>query len=217
LDDDNEEEDSEKTPPQAGIPDPELPDAPPRVRTRMMDQPPSRTLNFHEDTTAETLMQIAGEDGENVKHKEILTNPITLEEVADSEAFEARKELLAEAQNLVKVNASILKDKVATVKEFEQARSHQRDTHEPLQKAIDLKAQWETQTKHTQESEKAKDDEAERCYPAPPRNINFDGAAHRKPLATPKDNIQKAAEFLANDVDEVDLEYIRAIVGTSMK
>jgi hypothetical protein len=117
--DEDDEDDSEKTPPQAGIPDPELLDAPPRVRTRMMDQPPSRTLNFHEDTTAETLMQIAGEDGENVKHKEILTNPITPKEVADPEALEARRKgLLAESQHLVKLNASILKDKVATTKEL---------------------------------------------------------------------------------------------------
>jgi hypothetical protein len=51
----------------------------------------------------------------------------------------------------------------------------------------------------------------------PPRNINFDGAAHHKPLATPKDNMKKTAELLANDDDKVDLEYLRAIVGTAMK
>ena len=130
-------------------------------------------------------MDIVGEDGENVKHKEILTNPIIPKEVADPEAFEARrKELLAEAQNLVKVNASILKDKVATVKELDQARAHQRHSHESLQKAIDLKTQWETQIKRTQEEEKKK--MTRRRDTIPPRNINFDGVAHSKPLATQK-------------------------------
>jgi hypothetical protein len=67
-------------------------------------------------------MQIAGENGENVKLKEILTNPINPEVVANLEAFEARrKELLAESQNLVKVNASILKDKADTAKKYEKA------------------------------------------------------------------------------------------------
>ncbi|KAK1691886.1 hypothetical protein QYE76_008583 [Lolium multiflorum] len=193
--------------------DPELPDAPPRVRTRRTDQPPGRSLNFQEDIAAETLMHIAGEDGENVKHKEILTNPITPEEMADPEAFEARrKELLAEAQYLVKVNASILKGKVATIKEYEQARAHQRRTQESLQKAIDLKAQWERQIKRTQEEEKKK--MTRRRDSIPPRNINFDGAT---PVATPKDNMQKTAELLANDDDKIDLEYLRTIVGTAMK
>jgi hypothetical protein len=35
----------------------------------------------------------------------------------------------------------------------------------------------------------------------PPRNINFDSAARHKPLATPKDNMKKAAELLAKDND----------------
>jgi hypothetical protein len=168
LDDENEEEDSEKTPPRVGIPDPELPDVPPRIRTRRTDQPPGRSLNFQENIADETLMHIEGEDRENVKHKEILTNPITGEEVVDPEAFEVRrKELLAEAQNLVKVNASILKDNAATIKEYEQARAHQRHAHESLQKSIDLKAQWETQIKRTAHprGRKAKYDEAERCHP----------------------------------------------------
>jgi hypothetical protein len=100
-----------------------------------MDQPLGRRLNFQEDIEAKMLMQIARENGENVNPKEIITNPITPEEVADLEAFEARrKELLAEAHNLVKVNASILKDKVATIKEYEQARAHQRNRQESLQK-----------------------------------------------------------------------------------
>jgi hypothetical protein len=36
-------------------------------------------------------------------------------------------------------------------------------------------------------------------------------------MATPKDNMEKASELLANDDDKIDLDYLRAIVGTDMK
>jgi hypothetical protein len=48
-------------------------------------------------------------------------------------------------------------------------------------------------------------------------NINFDSATRRKPLATPKDNMEKVAELLANDNDKIDLEYLRIVIGTTMK
>jgi hypothetical protein len=35
-------------------------------------------------------------------------------------------------------------------------------------------------------------------------------------MGTLKDNMEKAAELLANDDDKVDLDYLRAIVGTAM-
>ncbi|KAM0882958.1 hypothetical protein ACQ4PT_031946 [Festuca glaucescens] len=214
--DEDEEEDSGKTPPQAGIPDPVIPDAPPRVRTRRTDQPPGRNLNFAEEIASEAIMRLAGENGENVVHKEILTNPLTLDLVTDPEAFEAkRQELLAEAQNLTRITSSILKDKVATDQEYEQVRMHQRKTEEALRKAEAFKAQLEMQVKRTQEDLKKKS--RRRRDTIPPHNINFDNAAHRKPLATPKDNIKKAVELLANDDDKIDLDYLRAIVDTAMK
>jgi hypothetical protein len=39
-----------------------------------------------------------------------------------------------------------------------------------------------------------------------PRNINFDDATHRRPLATLKDNMEKAAELLDNDDNKVNLD-----------
>jgi hypothetical protein len=35
-------------------------------------------------------------------------------------------------------------------------------------------------------------------------------------MGTLKDNMEKAADLLANDDDKVDLDYLRAIVGTAM-
>ena len=51
----------------------------------------------------------------------------------------------------------------------------------------------------------------------PPRKINFDGASNRKPMAPPKDNMFKAAEILAKGNDNIDLDYLRKIVGTAVK
>ena len=92
---------------------------------------------------------------------------------------------------------------------------HQRKTEEALRKAEAFKAQLETQAKRTQKDLKKK--RTRRRDTIPPRNINFNDVAHRRPLATPKDNMQKAVELLANDDDKIDLDYLRAIVGTAMK
>jgi hypothetical protein len=86
----DEDDNSEKTPPNAAIPGPSEPDAPQRVRAQQRKQPPGRTLDFQEGMTDEALIAIAGKDRENVKQKEILTRPITAEEAADPDALEAR-------------------------------------------------------------------------------------------------------------------------------
>jgi hypothetical protein len=83
-------------------------------------------------------------------HKEILTNPLTPDLAMDPDAFQAkRQELLAEARNLTKLTLEILKDKVATDQEYEQARMHEQNTEETYREAEALKAQLETQVKRT--------------------------------------------------------------------
>jgi hypothetical protein len=68
----------------------------------------------------------------------------------DPDAFQAkRQELLAEARNLTKLTLEILKDKVATDQEYEQARMHEQNTEETYREAEALKAQLETQVKRT--------------------------------------------------------------------
>ena len=49
----------------------------------------------------------------------------------------------------------------------------------------------------------------------PPRNLKFNSTA-KKPLATPKDNMLKAHELLAKG-GVVDLEYLKDIIGTTVK
>jgi hypothetical protein len=48
----DQDDDSEKTPPQAVILDPVQLDSPPRVRARRTDQPPSWSLNFQDGKAA---------------------------------------------------------------------------------------------------------------------------------------------------------------------
>jgi hypothetical protein len=95
------------------------------------------------------------------------------------------------------------------------AQEHERMAEEEYERAAKLAEQWATHTKQTQEE--AKQNKTRRRDAIPHRNINFDSAAHRKPLATPKDNIEKAAELLANDNDKIDLDYLKKIIGTAMK
>jgi tryptophanyl-tRNA synthetase len=103
----------------------------------------------------EELAMIAGKDGENITCKEILTNPITEEEAADSEVVEARrKELLAEAQNVVKVVASVLQDKMETDKMMEAAAENGRRTEEELKRVITLRDRWRKTVDKTREEAK---------------------------------------------------------------
>jgi hypothetical protein len=194
----DEDDDSEKTPPNDTIPGPSYPGAPQRVFYRAMPEPHQGWgLDFGERMSKEELARIAGKDGENITYKEILTKPLIEEDVADPEAFEAkRKELLAEAQKVVKVTASVLQEKMETDQMMEAYAEKERKTEEHLNKAMELRDRWKKSV------EKAKvEAEKFRKEPIHPRNINFDSAAHHQPLATSKDNMQKAAELLAQDND----------------
>jgi hypothetical protein len=116
---------------------------------------------------------------------------------------------------LVKLSSTILKDKVDMAKKYEKARELEQMAEEEYEKAVELVEQWATHMKWTEEE--AKQNKTRWRDAIPPCNINFDGAAHRKTLATPIDNMQKVAKLLANDDDKVDLEYLGEIVGTAMK
>ena len=85
---------SDETPPDAGIPAPQEPPAPPRVGIRPVEQLVARNLDFGgaEETAAEAIMRLAGEEGEKVVYGEILTNPIAPEEAADPVALEAKRQ-----------------------------------------------------------------------------------------------------------------------------
>ena len=72
----------------------------------------------------------------------------------------------------------------------------------------------DTEVKRTQEEKKNK---ARLRNKVPPRNVDFGGTTQKKPMTTPKDNMFKAHELLANRDDKIDLDYLRKIVGTAVK
>jgi uncharacterized protein (UPF0210 family) len=51
----------------------------------------------------------------------------------------------------------------------------------------------------------------------PPRRINFATPVEQQPLATPKDNMKKAAELLKKKDEEIDIDYVRTLVASAMK
>jgi hypothetical protein len=161
---------------------------------------------------SDELMEIAGENGEHVQHPEFLTTPITPDAVADPEALEAtRKELLARSEKIFKVTTSVLQDKVDTQRLIEQARTNERKVKEALMSAIKLPKEWQAKVNETPEEAQRMQREAI-C----PRNINFDSAAHPKPLATPKDNMKMAPELLPKRNEEIDIEHLRTVIATAM-
>ena len=50
-----------------------------------------------------------------------------------------------------------------------------------------------------------------------PREINFATPTNQQPLATPKDNMKKAAEILAKQDEEIDIAHLRTLVASAMK
>jgi predicted ATP-grasp superfamily ATP-dependent carboligase len=72
--------------------------------------------------------------------------------VVDSEALEAtRKQLLASSNNIVKVIASVLQDKMDTERLVKQARDNNRQTKEALLNAKKLAEEWQAKGNQTNE------------------------------------------------------------------
>jgi hypothetical protein len=211
---DDEDEDPEKTPPRAKIPDPPQPEAPPRVCSRQTTEPSQGwSLKFYEGMQSYELMERVGEEGEHVQHPKILSIPITLDVVADPEALEAtRKELVERSKKIVNVTTSVLQDKVDTERLIERAKTNERKVKKALLSAKKLVEAWQAKVNETHEEAQRMRREA-----ISPRNINFDSAARPEPLATPKDNMKMAAELLAKSNEDIDIEHLRTVISTAMK
>jgi hypothetical protein len=75
-----------------------------------------------------------------------------------------------------------------------------------------MRAEWEVKMIYAQA-------EADRIVreAIPPRRIPFNTPAEHRPLETPKDNMQKAAELLKKKDEEVDINYLRTLVTSAMQ
>ncbi|KAK1664636.1 hypothetical protein QYE76_052795 [Lolium multiflorum] len=124
-----------------------------------------------------------------VAQSDILNKPITPEEAADPEALEAKRQEMR--------NSSEKKD---------------REVDESLEKVRQLEKHWEAKVKFVQEEEARIRREA-----ILPRKITFATPTEQQPLATPKDNMKKAAELLKKKDEEIDINYVRKLVASAMQ
>ncbi|KAK1652093.1 hypothetical protein QYE76_069898 [Lolium multiflorum] len=91
---------------------------------------------------------------------------------------------------------------------------HQRELEvdEQLVKVKELQQHWKDKVTELQrEADKIRRDAI------PPRKITFATPTEQQPLATPKDNMKKAAEILKKKTEEIDIEYVRTLVASAMK
>ncbi|KAK1698843.1 hypothetical protein QYE76_015540 [Lolium multiflorum] len=87
---------------------------------------------------------------------------------------------------------------------------HQRELEvdEQLVKVQELQQHWKDKvTELQQEVDQIRRDAI------PPRKITFATPTEQRPLATPKDNMKKAAEILKKKDEEIDIEYVRTSTG----
>ncbi|KAK1680973.1 hypothetical protein QYE76_041821 [Lolium multiflorum] len=124
-----------------------------------------------------------------VAKSDILNKPITPEEAADPEALEAkRQEMLATAQKFAKTAAAMLEERTIAANFVDHFQKKDREVDESLEKVRQLEKHWEAKVKFVQEEEARIRREA-----ILPRKITFATPTEQQPLATPKDNMKKAA------------------------
>jgi hypothetical protein len=106
----------------------------------------------------------------------------------------------------------MLEERVDAEELMEVVGDQERRTTEYLKMARELKDRWTTIVSGAnREAEKIRQ-EAIR-----PRKINFDSPTNHRPLAAPKDNKKKAAELLAKNDEEIDINNLRTLVASAMK
>ena len=88
----------------------------------------------------------------------------------------------------------------------------EREAVESLQKAKQLREQWESMMGDAQ-----KEADRIRREAIGPRKINFATPTNHQPLTTPKDNMKKAAELLAKKDEEIDINHVHTLVASAMK
>jgi hypothetical protein len=148
-----------------------------------------------------------------VAHSDILNKPITPEDAADPEALEAkRQEMLATAKKFATTAAVKLEERKEAAHFVDNFLQRERQVDESLEQVKHLRKHWEDKiTEVQQEADRMKRDVVA------PRKITFATPTEQQPLATPKDNMKKAAEILKKKDEEIDIDYIRTLVASAMK
>ncbi|KAK1686387.1 hypothetical protein QYE76_047235 [Lolium multiflorum] len=159
----------------------------------------------------EELVEQAGMDA--IGHSAILNKPITPEEAADPEALEAkRQEMLATAQKIARTAAAMLDERKEAAQFVEGFQQRELEVDQQLVKVKELQQHWRDKVTELQQEVDQIRREA-----IPPRKITFATPTEQQPLATPKDNMKKAAEILKKKDEEIDIDYVRTLVTSAMK
>ncbi|KAK1683497.1 hypothetical protein QYE76_044345 [Lolium multiflorum] len=148
-----------------------------------------------------------------VAQSDILNKPITPEEAADPEALEAkRQEMLATAQKFARTAAAMAEERTLAANFVDYSLKKDREVDEMMATAKGLRLEWQKRLDSLQA-------EADRIAreAIPPRRITFATPTEQQPLATPKDNMKKAAELLKKKDEEIDINYVRKLVASAMQ
>ncbi|KAK1650907.1 hypothetical protein QYE76_068712 [Lolium multiflorum] len=181
---------------------------PPRPRTIQ------RSLRYHGNDRAvvlspEEMVEQARMD--LVAQSDVLNKPITPDNAADLEALEAtRKEMLATAKKFANTAAAMLDERTEAANFVVHFQKKDREVDESLAKVRELEKHWEAKVKFVEEEEARIRREA-----IPPRRTF--ATTEQQPLATPKDNMKKAAEILKKKDEEIDIDYVRTLVASAMQ
>jgi hypothetical protein len=103
--------------------------------------------------------------------------------------------MLAAAKVFANIAAAMLEERKEVEEVMESFLKREREAAKCLEEAKKLRAQWETIIEDAGK-------EADRIHQEAigPRKINIATPTNQQPLATPKDNMKKAAEILAKKV-----------------
>ncbi|KAK1643138.1 hypothetical protein QYE76_060943 [Lolium multiflorum] len=145
-----------------------------------------------------------------VYRSDILNKPITPEDI---EALEAKRvELLATAKKFKNTAAAMLEERKHAAVFVEDFIQREQEVDEGLAKVKELRKHWEDKIVEAhQEVEKV------RREMIAPRKITFATPTEQQPLATPKDNMTKAAKILKKSDEEIDINYLRTLVASAVK
>jgi hypothetical protein len=170
--------------------------------------PMSRERPHQEILSPEEMAEQAGMNA--VYHSDILNKPITPE---DAEALEAKRlEMLATAKKFADTAAAMLDERKHAAVFVEGFIQREQEVDEGLVKVKELRKHWEDKiTEAQQEVDKIRRENIA------PRKITFATPTEQHPLATPKDNMQKAAEILKKKDEEIDINYVCTLVASAMK
>ncbi|KAK1682323.1 hypothetical protein QYE76_043171 [Lolium multiflorum] len=180
---------------------------PSRRGSPMSRERPRRDSSSEELLSTEDMIAQAGMDA--AYRSDILNKPITPEDV---EALEAKRlELLATAKKFKDTAAAMLEERHHASVFVEDFIQREQEVDEGLAKVKELRKHWEDKIVEAHhEVERVRRDLVT------PRRITFATPTEQQPLATPKDNMTKAAEILKKKNEEIDIDYVRKLVASAV-